>query len=119
MSRRVPGYNKPRSANDVALLPAITMVEHTDVDQGQRGAQRLGQELVGPAGLGDTRRVVVRQDHCRSVQRQRRLTTSRGYTLVCVSVPRNISSGAMTRFCASRNSTMKTSWSRWASMIRK
>src|SRR5262249_30126390 len=34
-----------------------------------------------------------------------RLTTSRGYTLVCVRVPRNMVSHAMRRFCASRNST--------------
>ena len=38
-----------------------------------------------------------------------RLTTSRGYTLVCVSVPWNSSSEAIRRCCASRNSTINTS----------
>jgi hypothetical protein len=38
-----------------------------------------------------------------------RSTTSRGYTLVCVSVPRNSSSSASRRFWLSRNSTANTS----------
>ena len=39
-----------------------------------------------------------------------RTTISLGYTLVCVSVPRNISSAAMRRFCASKKSTTNTSY---------
>ena len=63
------------------------VVEHTDVDQGQRGAQRLGQELVGPAGLGDADGWLCARITAAAFSDSARLTTSRGYTLVCVSVP--------------------------------
>ena len=46
------------------------VVEDTGVHEGQRLAQRLRQQLVGPAGLGVTRRVVVGQDHRRGVAHQ-------------------------------------------------
>ncbi len=39
------------------------------------------------------------------------VTTSRGYTEVCVTVPRNICFNAMILCCASRNRTQKTSCS--------
>ena len=49
------------------------VIEHTHVDQLQRGLQRLRQVLVGTARLRCARRMVVRQDDGRRVQRQARL----------------------------------------------
>ena len=62
------------------------VVEHTDVDQGQRGAQRLGQELVGPAGSATPDGWLCARITAAAFSDSARLTTSRGYTLVLVSV---------------------------------
>jgi hypothetical protein len=35
------------------------MVEHLDVDQGQGLLEVAGEQLIGPAGLGGARRMVV------------------------------------------------------------
>lgn len=42
------------------------MIEQTDIDQGQGIPQSLGDEFVGLARLGDTRRVIVSKCDVRS-----------------------------------------------------
>src|SRR4030095_12207765 len=49
------------------------MIQRLDFDQRQRLLQGLGQELVRAAGLGDARRVVVRENDRRCVVAQCRL----------------------------------------------
>lgn len=49
------------------------VIEHTNVDQLQRLRERLGQQLVGTRRFGQTRRMVVREDHGAGVARQRGL----------------------------------------------
>ena len=46
------------------------MVERAYVDQRKRLLQCLGEKLVGTAGFGDTRRMIVREDHRRGVGRK-------------------------------------------------
>jgi hypothetical protein len=88
------GYNKPRSANDTTPLPAITMWSSTRAStRANAERKRLRQELVGPAGLGDAGRMVVRQDHSRGVVRQRALDDFTRVHAGLREVPRNISFG--------------------------
>src|SRR3990167_9559584 len=49
------------------------MIEHFDLDQRERLLQVARQQLVGLAGLRHARRVVVREDHGRSVRGKRSL----------------------------------------------
>ena len=49
------------------------VIERPDVDERERLLQRLGQELIGTAGLGHARRMVVRKDHRRGIARERGL----------------------------------------------
>src|SRR6266516_3600254 len=46
------------------------MVEHLNVDQGERALQRACEDLVGMARLGDPGGVVMRENHGRSVMPQ-------------------------------------------------
>src|SRR3989475_4086315 len=46
------------------------MVEHLNIDQGERALQRAGEDLVGMARLGDTGGVVMRENHGRRVMPQ-------------------------------------------------
>ena len=49
------------------------MVERADIDQRQRLLQRLREQLVGPAGLGNAGRMIVRKDHRGRIARERSL----------------------------------------------
>src|SRR5207244_3772757 len=49
------------------------VVEHLDLDQRERFLKIARQQLVGLARLRDARRMVVREDHRRRVDAQRRL----------------------------------------------
>ena len=49
------------------------VIQHPDVDQGQRLLQRLRQQLVGPARFSDTRGMVVRENRCGCVILQHEL----------------------------------------------
>ena len=68
---REEGATRGRPGADVSEKPTLReahhdvrrdhqVIEHTHVDQLQRGLQRLRQELVGTAGLRCARRMVVR-----------------------------------------------------------
>src|SRR2546427_11218810 len=46
------------------------MVEHLNIDQGERAFQRAGEDLVGMARLGDTGGVGMRENHGRRVMPQ-------------------------------------------------
>ena len=95
------------------------VVQNPGVNQSQCRTQRLRECLVGPAGLGNSGRMVMRQYHSSSAMSQCSLDDfARVHAGLGHKVPRNISSAAMTRFCASRNSTMKTS-SRLARVTRR
>ena len=49
------------------------MIKDADVNERERFFQTLGYQLIGPRGLRDTARVVVGQDHCCRVVRERPL----------------------------------------------
>ena len=49
------------------------VIEHPDIDQGQGLLERLGQHLIGVAGLGYAGRMIVREDHCGRIVLQRAL----------------------------------------------
>src|SRR6266849_7362733 len=49
------------------------MVEHLDIDQGERAFQRAGEDLVGLAWLRDTGGVVMREDRRCTIMPKRRL----------------------------------------------
>ena len=62
----------PRSANDTVFVPADDeMVENFHIDQGQRGFEILGEQFVGTARFRDSRGVVVCEDDCGGIARQR------------------------------------------------
>ena len=91
----------PRSASDTTCPTDDEVVEHAHVHQGQRvvRAGSILRQARPPDGrLGHAGRVVVRQDHRPAFSGQR-ARPSRGYTLVCASVPRNSSSSAISRCC--------------------
>ncbi len=39
------------------------MIQHSDIDQGQGGRDPIRDLAVGPTGLGDAGRVIMRQNH--------------------------------------------------------
>ena len=47
------------------------MVKDADVDQGQGIAQAAGDEFIGAAWLGDSRGVIVGEDQCCGIVRER------------------------------------------------
>jgi hypothetical protein len=77
------------------------VIEHPHVHQRQSRLQRLRQELIGPTGLDGTGGMVVGKTTAAACAARAFLTTSRGYTEVCVTVPGNICFNAMMRCCAS------------------
>jgi len=55
---------------DNRVLRDDHVVEHSDVDQRKRLFERRGQQFVRPRRLGDSARMIVREDHRRAVMRQ-------------------------------------------------